>query len=591
MCGIVGYIGHRTVEDVLIEGLKRLEYRGYDSAGIAISGEKINLKKIKGSIKNLENIVSSMNSTHGIGHTRWATHGEPSDENAHPFIDCSGEFAIVHNGIIENYMSLRDDLIKKGHKFSSETDSEVVAHIIEDEYKGDFEDAVKKTIKKLEGSFALVFIHKNEKKVIAARYQSPLVIGIGKNEFFVASDVPAFLSYTDRALILENGEMAVMNDRIKVTDFDGNSVNKKVMKIEWSIENAEKSGYEHFMLKEIFEQPNAILQTMRRLRQEEKEFENVDSIKIIACGTSYYAGLVGKYVIEDLLKIPVEVDYASEYRYKEWVNDVNPLIIFISQSGETADTLAAIRLAKNRGLKTIGITNVVGSSITREVDDVLFTFAGPEIGVAATKSFTTQIIALYHLAIFIGISKDLLDEEEVTYLHDNLRKLPRIVDNILDRAEEISEVSKKISNYENMFFIGRHINFPIAMEGALKMKEISYIHAEGYSAGELKHGPLALLTENTPVIAIAPTDKTYNKILGNIKEVSARKAPTIAVGFDDNDDLEKYVNMVIHMPMVDDLFTPIPIAVVLQLLAYYTAKDRGCEIDKPRNLAKSVTVE
>ena len=586
MCGIIGYIGFRSAKEVLLKSLKRLEYRGYDSAGVAIVDGKINVAKKKGYIDSLE---FDFDGTLGIGHTRWATHGVPEDRNAHPFLDCKGEIAIVHNGIIENYMELKEKLIKEGHKFKSDTDSEVIAHLIEEHYNGNLKEAFFKAIKELKGSFAIVAISKNERKIMAAKKDSPLVIGVGDHENFVASDIPAFLEYTNRVIVMRDGEISELTeDFVHFYDFNGNEINKEVQIVEWSIEDAEKSGYEHFMLKEIYEQPFALDSTLHSLLSRNDMNFDFGRVTIVACGTSYHAGLVGKYIIEELLHIPVEVYYASEYRYRPNVAD-NSLAIFITQSGETADTIAAARKAKASGNETLAITNVVGSSITNYVDKVIYTNAGPEIGVAATKTFTAQLMALEYFAIKAGESMGKLSASHARDLLNSLRKVPMYVENTLNLNGIIKKEAEKIHKRKDMFFIARGMNYPIALEGALKMKEISYIHAEGYPAGELKHGPLALIEEDIPVIALVPEDITYDKMLSNIKEVSARNA--YVIGVSSSEDVGKYVDTLIKVPSTEPHLSPFVNVVVLQLLAYHTAKLLGREIDKPRNLAKSVTVE
>lgn len=593
MCGIIGYTGNRNALEVILEGLKRLEYRGYDSVGIAVGNHEIRVYKRRGSVSALESDIrkTSLSGTIGIGHTRWATHGEPSDRNAHPFLDCTGRFALVHNGIIENYQEIKEELRSKGHSFTSDTDTEVIVHLIEDLYEGDILKAVMGAVSRLDGSFAIVVMAAGERRLIGVRKESPLVIGLGEGENFLASDVPAFLKYTNRAVFLQDGDIAVINaNSWKVLNFGGEEVKREVTDIPWNVESAEKGGFKHFMLKEIFEQPYAIMNTLRGTSSlylrtvDENDFER---IKIVACGTSYHAGMIGKYVFEEMLRIPVDVDVASEFRYRERIRE-DAIYVFITQSGETADTLAAARIARRMGHRTIAITNVIGSSITREVDEVIYTNAGPEIGVAATKSFTTQIVAIYRLAQHIAEVRGLAAHDD---LWTELRLLPRLVSNVLQRHSEIEDIARTLKTAQNMFYIGRNISYPTALEGALKMKEISYIHAEGYPAGELKHGPLALLTPKTPVVALVPPDRTYMKMLGNVKEVAARGAPVIGVGAEGDEDLIKYVDRTIYVPRTRPIFYPVPISVALQLLAYYTADMRGCEIDKPRNLAKSVTVE
>ena len=586
MCGIVGYIGFRSAKEVLLKSLKRLEYRGYDSAGVAIVNGKINIAKKKGYIDSLE---FEFDGTLGIGHTRWATHGVPEDRNAHPFLDCKGDIAIVHNGVIENYMVLKEELVNRGHKFTSDTDSEVIAHLIEEHYQGNFKEAFLKAVRELKGSFAIVAINKNERKIMAAKKDSPLVIGVGDHENFVASDIPAFLEYTNRVIVMKDGEISeITDDIVHFYDFNGRNIEKNVEIINWSIEDAEKSGYPHFMLKEIFEQPRALDSTLHSLLSRNDMDFDFERVTIVACGTSYHAGLVGKYLIEDLLQIPVDVYYASEYRYRPDVVE-DSLAIFITQSGETADTIAAARKAKVSGNETLAITNVVGSSITSYVDRVLYTNAGPEIGVAATKTFTAQLLALEYFAIRAGESMGKLSVSQVRNFINSLRKIPLYVENTLNLNDIIEKEAKKIHKNKDMFFIGRSMNYPIALEGALKMKEISYIHAEGYPAGELKHGPLALIEKGIPVIALVPEDITYHKMLSNIKEVSARNA--YVIGVSSNMDVGKYVDTLIKVPETEPYLSPFVNVVVLQLLAYHAARLLGRDIDKPRNLAKSVTVE
>jgi glucosamine--fructose-6-phosphate aminotransferase (isomerizing) len=624
MCGIVGYIGNRQAQPILLESLKRLEYRGYDSAGVAIvsNGEKkkktqktqktskkskqesensrVIVYKDKGTIRNLDSQLKEIiDGQTGISHTRWATHGQPSKINAHPHTDCSSKIALVHNGIIENYRVLKEKLIKKGHKIISETDTEILVHLIEENYNGNLEEAVRKSLKQVDGSYGIGVLHIDEPdKIIAARNESPLIIGVGSKENFIASDIPAVLKYTNRIIYLHNEEISVITkDTIKITDLDGKAVKRNYQKVTWNLEDAEKGGFEHYMLKEIFEEPKAIREVLRG-RVDEIIFPDLsifsdsifNGIKIIACGTSYHASLTGKYLFERLTRLPTTVELASEYRYSDPTKET-PLVILITQSGETADTLAAAREATRRGSATIGITNVVGSSITREVDDVIYLRAGPEISVAATKSFVAQLITLYLTALFLAESFGNIKPEPAKELKETMRSLPSIIERVLDNVDNIKRVAKTLADTDDIFYIGRNLNYPSALEGALKLKEISYIHAEGYPAGELKHGPLALLTNKTPVIALAPGDHTYDKIVSNLIEASARNAPVIAVTSENNRDLEKIVDGVLYYPEVPPIFSPIPIAVVLQLLAYYVAKERDCPIDQPRNLAKSVTVE
>ncbi|MFW5945428.1 MAG: glutamine--fructose-6-phosphate transaminase (isomerizing) [Candidatus Natronoplasma sp.] len=594
MCGIVGYIGPKNTGDVLLNGLKRLDYRGYDSAGVAVSKDgKIYLQKKKGRIEDLSKKDIPTGSS-GIGHTRWATHGKPSDHNAHPFLDCTKEIAIVHNGIIDNFNSFKEDLINKGHEFNSETDSEVIVHLLEENYDGDFLEAFKKTVTKINGSYAILALHKDSNEVLVTRKQSPMVLGIGDHENFIASDAPALLDYTKNVKYLRDGDIArITPDNIDIWNKNNELIERKTKKIEWDAEDAEKGGYEHFMLKEIFEQPKAIHESIlgRLTDFDELDFSryNLDAVQFIACGTSAHAGFVGKYIFERVAKIPCTLEFSSEYRHSS-PSDSYPLTILLSQSGETLDTIAAAREANRRGNDTLAITNVLDSSITREVDEVLYTHAGPEIGVAATKTFTTQVIMLYLLAIEMGIERNVLSKDQADNYRDELRRLPRKVESILNDKEKIRGITERLSKADDIFFVGRNINYPVALEGALKLKEIAYIHAAGYPAGELKHGPFALLTENTPVIAIAVKDETFEKMLGNIGEIAARDSPVIVVG-DRDKELEKLADDAYFIPQVSPLFSPLLVNVVLQLISYYTAYRLDRDIDKPRNLAKSVTVE
>ncbi|HHH79833.1 MAG TPA: glutamine--fructose-6-phosphate transaminase (isomerizing) [Thermoplasmatales archaeon] len=602
MCGIVGYTGFRDARDVLLNCLKRLDYRGYDSAGAAIfDGKKLRVFKEVGEIPNLEKTLPTMKGNLGIGHTRWATHGEVNKKNAHPHVSCNGKIAVVHNGIIENFKKLRMELEKKGHRFLSETDTEVIAHLIEDEYKGDFKQAVSSALEKVKGSYAVVAISEDEPyKLVGARKDSPLVVGVGDNENFFASDIPAVLNYTNRVIYLEDNDVCVLTkDSINVFN-NKRRVNREVHVVEWSIEDAEKGGFPHFMLKEIYEQPHAIQHSLRgrisEIGQSVKFNGKVegllhgdfDSISIVACGTSFYAGLIGKYIIEELTGIPVSVELASEYRYFG-VKREKTLVLAITQSGETADTLAALREAKNSDCKTLVITNVVGSTATRVADGFILTQSGPEVGVAATKTFTSQIVVLFLIAL--SLSRNRIGSEKLSEYITMLRDIPRDVRWVLEKNDEILKVAERLKESSSVFFIGRGINYPLSLEGALKLKEISYLHAEGFPAGELKHGPFALLTEKTPVVAIVTMDKTYDKMIANIGEVKARHSPVIAIADEKDDEIEKYADFVIRFPSNPTLLSCIPIAVILQLLAYHTANLRGCEIDKPRNLAKSVTVE
>ena len=591
MCGIVGYIGFRRADEVIISALKRLEYRGYDSWGVAV-GHKNEIRLIKrlGAIGDAK-AYSIADGNAGIGHTRWATHGKPSEINAHPHTDCSGKIAVVHNGIVSNFQSLKEELEGRGHEFRSETDTEVIAHLIEEFYEGDLRNAVERAISRLKGSYALVAMHAEKDELVAARYKSPLVLGVGDDEWIIASDVPAILDYTSRVVYLEDGDLVLLRKGEFEIFSNGRKVDRKVETIPWSIEDAEKGGYEHFMLKEIHEIPRVIEDTLFEYFSEDIEIDvslaaGISEVVFIACGTSYHASLIGKYLIEKLTGIPVRVEFASEFIYHQPPLH-RALAIAITQSGETADTLEAMRIAKKLGARLLAIVNVLGSTATRIADYVLYTRAGPEISVAATKSFIAQLLVLYLIALKLSR----ISRSETERLIDELRVIPELVRKVLEQEYEIKAVAEKLANCENMMYIGRGIGVPIAMEGALKMKEISYIHAEAYPAGELKHGPFALLGERTPVIASLIPDETYEIMLGNIKEVKARESIVVAVAEHDDAEVEKYVDFVVRVPKTDALFTAITHSVALQLLAYHTAKIRGCEIDKPRNLAKSVTVE
>jgi len=593
----VGYTGSEEAQEILLDCLKRLEYRGYDSAGIAVkSADEILLKKSAGEISVLESSLERMHGSTGIAHTRWATHGRPTTDNAHPFMDCKGEIAVVHNGIITNYLELKEKLIQDGHEFSSDTDSEVIAHLIEEAKGEDLFSRVREALQRVEGTYATAVIMRGNEEIVAARKESPLVIGVGHDENFVASDVTALLKYTNEVVYLNDNELArVTADSIELMDIEGNGISREPTVVSWSLEDAERSGYPHFMLKEIFEQPQAIHESLLgRVESMEDDSFFTESIftqvKIVGCGTSYHAGLVGKYILEELSRLPTTVQISSEYRYSP-MSEETPLVVCITQSGETADTLAAAREAKRRGCRIVAITNVLGSAITREVDHVIYTRAGPEIGVAATKTFVTQLIALYLLALMIAKVRNTLTSDRQRVLASEMRTLSRAVQSVLNNAKVIEELAGKYEKARSMFFIGRHINFPTSLEGALKTKEISYIHGEGYPAGELKHGPLALLSEETPVVALCVRDHTYEKMLGNVREVTARNAPVLAIGTEGDRDLGKYAEDVFLVPHVSPIFTPIPIIVVLQLFAYYLARDRDCPIDKPRNIAKTVTVE
>ena len=596
MCGIVGYAGYRQAYSILLDSLKRLEYRGYDSAGVAIVGSDVTVQKDKGYISHLEETAEPTPGTVGIAHTRWATHGPPSKENAHPHLDCSGEIALIHNGIIENHMELRARLKASGHVFRSETDTEVAVHLIESYASDGLEGAVRRALQDIRGSYAFAVIHAKEPdKVVAARNESPLVVGLGTDENFLASDVPALLKHTNRVVYVMDREIVVLNrEGARITDYEGRPVAREPQRITWTLEDAEKGGFEHFMLKEIFEEPQAIHDTLlgRVAEPELNSFfrEGYTNVKLLACGTSYHAALVGKYILEELARVPTTAELASEYRYSRAPAD-RPLVVLLSQSGETADTLGACREANRRGCKTFAITNIIGSSLSREAQRTMLTRAGLEIGVAATKTFVAQLTALYLLAIRIGLERGTLGVEEANRLKEELRRLPRAVQAVLNEAPYIEGLAHEYAKTRDVYFIGRHLGYPIAMEGALKLKEISYIHAEAYAAGEMKHGPLALVGAETPVIAIATRDHTYEKMLSNIREVDARGAPILAIGTEGDKDLGKVVDNVIYTPAVPPLFAPVPVVVALQLLAYHVARIRGCSIDKPRNLAKSVTVE
>lgn len=598
MCGIVGYTGRRSAQPILLDCLKRLEYRGYDSAGVAIVGDGVNVFKTKGEIARLESEMPSFEGLTGVAHTRWATQGKPTSENAHPFYGCREQVAVVHNGIISNFIELRDALIASGHEFSSDTDTEVFAHIVEEESRdGELMDAVRRALKRLDGTYAFAVVSHGKNEVVGARNESPLVVGVGSGENFLASDVTALLKYTDRVIYLQDGEVVrITPDSITILDANGNKVEREAERVAWSLEDAEKGGYPHFMLKEIFEQPNAIRESLLgRIDAVDAESSffsgnSFSSVKIVACGTSYNAGLVGKYLIEEFAKIPATTQISSEYRYSAPARE-NPLVVLVTQSGETLDTIAAAREAKRRGNRTVAIVNVVGSAITREVDHVIYTRAGPEIGVAATKTFVTQLIALYLLAIELGSETKAITAHAKRSIIGQLRNLPRAVQDVLNQAEVIEALAGKYSKSRDMFFIGRNVHYPIALEGALKTKEISYIHGEGYPAGELKHGPLALLSEESPVVAIAAKDHTYEKMIGNISEVSARGSPVIAIASEDDTEIGKFADEVIYLREISPLFSPVPVIVALQLWAYYLARARGCPIDKPRNIAKTVTVE
>ena len=608
MCGIVGYTGSQEAAPILLGGLKKLEYRGYDSAGIAVLNDNlIAVSKVTGRISNLcERTADGKNcpGTVGIGHTRWATHGAPTDTNAHPHMSNNGKFAVVHNGIIENYIALREELIQKGYRFESQTDTEVIVHLIEMYYTGDLKKAVIKTSARLQGSYALGVVCTDEpEKVYVAREASPLILGVGVGENYFASDVTALVSYTRNAIYMDDGEFAeITPDSITVFNPAGQPTHKKISRITWDIQSAEKGGYEHFMLKEIIEQPRAVKATIApRIKDgeiilDETELtadylESINKIVITACGSAYYAGCAGKYAIEKLCRIPVQVELASELRYSDPLIDEHTLLIVLSQSGETADTIAAMKECKNRGAKTLAVVNVVGSTIANTADHTLYTWAGPEIAVATTKGYTTQVSVLYLFALYAAKKMNRIDDELYNTLLAALKTLPKKIQEALDMNSAIPTLAKKYHGADSMFFIGRNTDYAVALEGALKMKEISYIHAESYAAGELKHGTIALIEEHQPVIALCCNESIMEKTMSNIVEVKARGAEVLAVTFKDNQKIVSLADDMIYVPKIETIFTAAVEIVPLQLLAYYVAKENGCDIDKPKNLAKSVTVE
>ncbi len=613
MCGIVGYIGTRRVVPILLEGLKRLEYRGYDSAGLVYIDDDQALRRhrCEGKLRNLEDHMEefAVTSRIGLGHTRWATHGAPSEANAHPHIDCTGNLVVVHNGIIENFHSLREELISRGHKFNSETDTEVLGHLIEEHLEEDLDDAVRKALTHVEGSYALAVLWTRQPdRLVAARNHSPLVLGVQQEGgSFLASDIPALLPYTREIVFLEDREMAVLTaDSWQVTCLDSKKpIDKEVHTINWNAAMAEKTGYKHFMLKEIFEQPQAILNTFRgrldpetgevNLPEAELDKSYLNSVKrifLVACGTSWHAALVAKYWLEKWTGLPVEVDIASEFRYRSLLVDESVLVIPISQSGETADTLAGMRRAKELGARVVTICNVVGSTMTREADGTIYTHAGPEIGVASTKAFTSQLTALFLLTILVGKEKGTINGEQGRVLGQALVDMPNIIEEELPRLqEETDRMAEAFTKCRDFLYLGRGCNFPIALEGALKLKEISYIHAEGYPAGELKHGPIALIDRDMPILALAPKDPVYEKVISNVEEVKARNGRLIMVGNSDDENLRRLTDDLILLPEVHEELNPLLYSIPLQLLAYHIANRRGCDVDQPRNLAKSVTVE
>ena len=612
MCGVVGYIGKNNAVPVLLSGLSKLEYRGYDSAGIAVyNNGEINICKTRGRIDDLRNKLLSapISGNLGIGHTRWATHGVPSDENAHPHFNQDSKIAVVHNGIIENYLVIKEELEAKGYKFLSETDTESVAHLLDFYYEKegmDILDAVFKVIERIEGSYALGIICSDfPDQLIAVRKDSPLVVGLGKGENFIASDMPAILNYTRDTYLIDDNEVVVLKtDSVTVLDSNKNEVKKEVFRVDWDVEAAEKSGYDHFMLKEIYEQPKVVKENLSRRFKEDgtgvqldsialgkKELENINRIYICACGTAYYAGLIGKYLIERIARIPVNSEVASEFRYKDPLIDEHTLMVVVSQSGETADTLAAMRLAKSKGARVLGIVNAIGSSIAREADDVLYTLAGPEIAVTSTKAFTAQVVAMYLLTIHIAQELGVLDTEKFKELKSDMEKLPSLVNEILTKAPRIKRFMHKYINSKNVFYIGRGLDYVVSQEGSLKLKEIAYLHSEPYAAGELKHGPIALIEESTLVIGVVTQEELFEKTVSNLVEVKARGARILAIAMEGNKEIEKVADDVFYIPRTHWMLAPLLANIPQQLFAYYVALGLGNDVDKPRNLAKSVTVE
>jgi glucosamine--fructose-6-phosphate aminotransferase (isomerizing) len=617
MCGIVGYVGSRKAVPIILDGLRRLEYRGYDSAGIAVldGASELLVRRASGKLRNLEEAIriDPVDGSCGIGHTRWATHGRPTEENAHPHRDCKGDVVVVHNGIIENYLALKEQLHREGHQFQTETDTEVIAHLVEKHFQGNLEEAVRRVVRELRGVFAVAVLSRSDpRKIVAARMGPPVVIGLSDGEYFVASDVPAILNHTRDVFFLADGDVAVMTEEgVRLSDFEGQPVKRQVTHILWDPIMAEKGGYKHFMLKEIFEQPRAVrdtvvgrveLETGRVFLDEmdisEEDFGRFREVKLIACGTSWHAALAGKFMIEKLARMPAEVDYASEFRYRNPIAGAEVLTVVISQSGETADTLAAQREVKSKGSRTLAICNVLGSMVTREAAGTVYTHAGPEIGVASTKAFTTQLTALFLLALHLGRVRGTLDEESCRRLAQEVLGIPAKLEAVLSHGAVCEDLAKKYFRASDFLFLGRGINFPIALEGALKLKEISYIHAEGYPAGEMKHGPIALIDEDMPVVVVAAADRAtpagqvlYEKTLSNIQEVNARQGIVIAVATQGDEEVARLARHVIEIPPASELLLPILAIVPLQLLAYHIAVRRGCDVDQPRNLAKSVTVE
>lgn len=607
MCGIVGYIGQNEAAPVLIKGLKKLEYRGYDSAGIAVFGDGIHVVKTKGRLADLDAKVQEMGGVEGhvgIGHTRWATHGAPSDVNSHPHTSMNGRISVVHNGIIENYLQLKAELEEKGYVFASETDTEVVAQLFDYYYDGDMVDTLIRVIGRIRGSYALgILCNEKPDEIVAVRKDSPMLVGIGENENFIASDIPALLEYTKDYYLLNDNEIVVLKkDSITILDLDKNEIKKDIYNVTWDISAAEKGGYDYFMMKEIMEQPKAFKATISprivdgeikldNIKYTDEDIRNINRIHIIACGSAWHAAIVGKYVIEDYARIPVEVDLASEFRYRNPILDKNDICIIISQSGETADTLAALREAKRQGIRILAIVNVVGSSIARESDDVLYTWAGPEIAVATTKGYSTQVALMYLLAMKFGQARGHLPAEEVKKLTAELELVPGYIEKLLTMDEELKELAKAHAHANDVFVIGRGIDYAVALEGSLKLKEISYIHSEAYAAGELKHGTISLIEEGTLVVAIATQDPLYEKLVSNVKEVKARGAYVVAIAKEGNTEIAEVADKVIYIPQINDKFTASLNVIPMQIFSYYVAIERGCDVDMPRNLAKSVTVE
>lgn len=608
MCGIVGYLGPKNASEVIVDGLSKLEYRGYDSAGIAVCNDgELEIRKFKGRLAVLAEDIekNEMKGNLGIGHTRWATHGEPSDVNSHPHFNMDKTIAVVHNGIIENYMELKEELKEDGVEFRSETDTEVIAHLVDKYYEGNLLDAVYKTVARLRGAYALGVICKdNEDELVAVRKDSPLIAGVGEGENFIASDIPALLKYTRKVYFLENGEVVhIKGNELKIYDSERNPVEKEIYDVKWDIEAASKGGYDCFMLKEINEQPEGVKNTLERRIDEngnivldgihltKEDLDNINRIYIVACGTAYHAGLLGKNALEKYLKVPVITDIASEFRYSDNFVDEHSLVILVSQSGETADTLAVLRDSKAKGAKILAITNVVGSSISREADEVFYTWAGPEIAVASTKAYTTQITSLYMIALNFALEKGTITREEYLETIEKMKELPEKIQSVLDNQDKIKETAERIVSKEHVFFLGRGVDYSLAMEGSLKLKEVSYIHSEAFAAGELKHGTIALIEEGTPVISIATQENLFEKMVSNMQEVKARGAFVASIAQEHNRSVEKVSDEVIYIPNCDDMLVPIVAVVPMQLLAYYVSTMKGLDVDKPRNLAKSVTVE